>query len=69
MNEAIPITMLSDISITRLDNVPLTILDDIQSEMGPNELVNTVVVIESIDRDIPNIISGSYKGTPAYPNS
>ena len=51
---------MSDILVTRLDIIPITILDQIQSQMDPDALVNRVVIVESIERDIPNIVSGSY---------
>ncbi len=60
MNE-IPLTRLDDISVTRLDAISISILDEIQSNMDPSELVNRVIVIESEERNIPNIMSNKYK--------
>jgi len=62
MNDSIQLTRLDDIPITRLDDVPISILDDIQSSMNPNELVNRVFMMESVERNIPidELINESY---------
>ncbi len=43
---------LDDIPVTRLDDFPITILDDIQSSMDPNELVNRVVILDDVRRNV-----------------
>ena len=55
------VTRLDNIPITRLDAIPITILDEIQSQMDPDALVNRIVIVESIERNIPNTISEYYK--------
>jgi hypothetical protein len=51
MNE-FPLTRLDDVSVTRLDDVPITILDDIRTEMGPDALVNRVVILDAERRNV-----------------
>jgi hypothetical protein len=52
MDDDIPITFLSEVSTTRLDDIPIKILDEIQSSMDPNALVNRVVILDAERRNV-----------------
>jgi hypothetical protein len=51
MNDEIPMARLDDIPVTRLDSIPIRVLDDIQSEMGPNAMVNRVFMMDAERRN------------------